>query len=67
MSIPKPTFKIKKGDFEGCIGNLKNFRTLDLMERADLLQDWLMELGDEYELTLNEMAIKNSKLQLVRK
>jgi hypothetical protein len=65
MSIPKPTFKIKQGDFEGCIGNLKNFRKLDVMARADLLQDWLVELGDEYQLTLEEMAGKNFKLKLV--
>jgi hypothetical protein len=65
MSTPVPTFKIKQGDFEGCIGNLNNFRKLDVMARADLLQDWIAELGDEYQLTLEEMAL--SKLKLVGK
>jgi hypothetical protein len=65
MSTPKPTFKIKQGDFEGCIGNLKNFRKLDVVARADLLQDWIVELGDEYQLTLDEMAF--TKLKLVGK
>jgi hypothetical protein len=68
MSIPKPTFKIKMGDFEGCIGNLEKFRELDLMERADLLQDWIVELIDEYNETLDLLFPKaNSKFYLASK
>jgi hypothetical protein len=65
-ALPKPTFKIDTNNFEGSIGNLENFRELDKVARADLLQDWLTELIEEYNLTLNSLYPKSkSNLQLV--
>jgi hypothetical protein len=65
-ALPKPTFKINTNNFEGSIGNLENFRELDEVARADLLQDWITELIQEYNLTLNSLYPKaKSNLQLV--
>jgi hypothetical protein len=61
MSIAKPTFKISMGDFVGVIGNMENFRKNDITVRADLLQDWLVDLQDEYDATLEEMNTKKTK------
>jgi hypothetical protein len=52
----KPTFKVNLNDAEGSIGNLTKFReSSSAVFRADLLQDWINELTEEYESTLNEM------------
>jgi len=54
MSIAKPTFRANFEMGEGSIGNLKNFRELDPLLRADLLQDWMHDLGIEYADAVNE-------------
>jgi hypothetical protein len=54
MSIAKPTFRANFEMGEGSIGNLKNFRKLDPLLRADLLQDWMHDLGIEYADAVNE-------------
>jgi hypothetical protein len=52
MRTPKPTFKVNIHTGEGSIGNWEKFRELDMMFRADLLQDWLFEIDAEYSKTL---------------
>lgn len=66
MSMPKPTFKANFEMGEGSIGNLKNFRELDPLLRADLLQDWMHDLGIEYANAVNETftSLKKTKTKL---
>jgi hypothetical protein len=53
----KPTFKVDLDHGEGSIGNLSKFRESgSAVFRADLLRDWISELEEEYESTLNEMG-----------
>jgi hypothetical protein len=56
---------------EGSIGNLKNFRELDPLLRADLLQDWMHDLGIEYANAVNEaftfLKKTKTKLKIVEK
>jgi hypothetical protein len=41
---------------EGSIGNIKNWRKNNYaMLRADLLQDWIALLQDEYNLAMNDL------------
>jgi hypothetical protein len=54
MNIAKPTFRANFEMGEGSIGNLKNFRELDPLLRADLLRDWMHDLGIEYADAVNE-------------
>ena len=66
MSIAKPTFRANFEMGEGSIGNLKNFRKLDPLLRADLLQDWMHDLGIEYANAVNEAftSLKKTKTKL---
>jgi len=61
MSIPKPTFKANIQTGEGSIGNWDKFRELDIMFRADLLQDWLFEIDAEYSKTLAHVMKSQAK------
>lgn len=54
MSIAKPTFRANFEMGEGSIGNLKNFRELDPLLRADLLQGWIHDLSIEYAKAVDE-------------
>lgn len=68
MSIPKPTFNANIHTGEGSLGNMEKFRELDIMLRADLLQDWLFELDAEYSKTLaHVMKSQVKKLNESRK
>ena len=65
MSTPKPTFKVNIHTGEGSIGNWEKFRELDIMFRADLLQDWLFEIDAEYNKTLAHVF--KSKVEKLKK
>jgi hypothetical protein len=52
----KPTFRANFESGEGSIGNLEKFReSHNALMRADLLQDWVGELTQEYEIAIKEL------------
>jgi hypothetical protein len=61
-STSKPTLKANWFEGSGEIGNLEEWRKHDMMLRADLLQDWIHDLEQEYQLTLEECFPKRLKV-----
>jgi hypothetical protein len=50
----KITLKANFETGEGDVGNLKKWREVPALLRADLLKDWLVELEGEYQLAISE-------------
>ena len=55
MRFYKPTLCLDFESVEGNLGNLENWRKQDGLFRADILQDWIGLLQQEYELALKDM------------
>jgi hypothetical protein len=62
MSTAKPTLKANWSEGSGEIGNLEAWRKHDCMLRADLLQDWIYDLEQEYMITLEQCFPKEKKV-----
>lgn len=54
MNKGKPTLKWDLENGEGSIGNLDSFREFDPIMRLDLLKDWINDLQEEYNFTLEK-------------
>lgn len=69
MSNAKLTLKANFDNGEGSIGNLDAWREHDALLRADILQDWIRDLQNEYELakalmcmSYDEQRVKQEEL-----
>lgn len=63
---PKPTLKANFWAGEGEIGNLDEFRKHDSLLRLDLLKDWIYDLEQEYNKTLEEHRQKREQRRIQR-
>jgi hypothetical protein len=52
---PKITLKADFASGQGEIGNIDKWRNHHALLRADILQDWIALLTQEYDIALNEM------------
>lgn len=62
----KPTLKWRLGAGEGEIGNLENFRELPSLLRMDVLQDWICDLKNEYNLAHDELWRNADKRRVIK-
>jgi len=60
---PKLTLKADFFNGEGSIGNIEKWREHDPLLRADILNDWIYELSEEYNYAVENLFTKLEKVQ----
>jgi hypothetical protein len=60
---PKLTLKADFENGEGSIGNIEKWRGHDPLLRADILQDWIADLTEEYNYAVENLFVKLEKVQ----